>query len=133
MTEKQPEELTYEQAMTRLEQIVAALEDGRCTLDESLGLFEEGAALTARVRAQTVRQTEELLLRMVDQALESYGLSAKKVTADMDIAADGSISMGQITVYVDARTAVRSVAVAQIASARLGAPVTVALWEEGEG
>ena len=76
------------------------------------------------------QQAEELLLRMVDQALGNYGLSAKKVTADMDIAADGSISMGQITVYVDARTAVRSVAVAQIASARLGAPVTVALWEE---
>lgn len=113
--------------------LVQAVRGGTWQWQPSAAAVSDGAALTARIRAQTVRQTEELLLRMVDQALESYGLSAKKVTADMDIAADGSISMGQITVYVDARTAVRSVAVAQIASARLGAPVTVALWEEGEG
>ena len=40
-------ELTFEQAMTRLEQIVATLEGGRCTLDDSLKLFEEGTKLTA--------------------------------------------------------------------------------------
>lgn len=40
-------EMTFEQAMARLEQIVAALEGGRCSLDESLALFEEGAKLTA--------------------------------------------------------------------------------------
>ena len=38
-------ELTFEQAMTRLEQIVATLEGGRCTLDDSLKLFEEGTKL----------------------------------------------------------------------------------------
>ncbi len=40
-------EWTFEKAMTRLEQIVAALESGRCTLDDSLKLFEEGTKLTA--------------------------------------------------------------------------------------
>ncbi len=40
-------EWTFEKAMTRLEQIVATLEGGRCTLDESLKLFEEGTKLTA--------------------------------------------------------------------------------------
>ncbi|MBQ3069471.1 MAG: exodeoxyribonuclease VII small subunit [Clostridia bacterium] len=40
-------ELTFEQAMARLEQIVATLESGRSTLDDSLKLFEEGARLTA--------------------------------------------------------------------------------------
>ncbi len=40
-------ELTFEAAMTRLEEIVASLEAGKCTLDESLKLFEEGARLTA--------------------------------------------------------------------------------------
>ena len=35
-------EWTFEKAMTRLEQIVSVLESGRCTLDESLKLFEEG-------------------------------------------------------------------------------------------
>lgn len=40
-------EMTFEQAMARLEQIVTALEGGRCSLDESLALFEEGTKLTA--------------------------------------------------------------------------------------
>ena len=40
-------QMTFEQAMTRLEQIVASLESGRCTLDDSMKLFEEGAKLTA--------------------------------------------------------------------------------------
>ena len=34
------EEWTFEKAMTRLEQIVGVLESGRCTLDDSLKLFE---------------------------------------------------------------------------------------------
>ena len=40
-------EWTFEKAMTRLEQIVAMLESGKCTLDESLKLFEEGIKLAA--------------------------------------------------------------------------------------
>ena len=39
-------EWTFETAMARLEEIVALLEGGKCTLDESLKLFEEGARLT---------------------------------------------------------------------------------------
>ena len=40
-------ELTYEEAVARLEQIVSKLETGKAPLDESLKLFEEGTALTA--------------------------------------------------------------------------------------
>jgi exodeoxyribonuclease VII small subunit len=40
-------EWTFEKAMARLEQIVAALESGRCPLDDSMKLFEEGTRLTA--------------------------------------------------------------------------------------
>ena len=36
---------SFEQAMSRLEEIVIALERGECDLDESLKLFEEGAKL----------------------------------------------------------------------------------------
>ena len=43
-------DMTFEQAMARLEQIVATLESGKCTLDESMTLFEEGAKLTAFCR-----------------------------------------------------------------------------------
>ena len=51
-------EWTFEKAMARLEQIVAALEGGRCTLDESLGLFEEGTKLTAYC-SKLLKEAEE--------------------------------------------------------------------------
>ena len=38
-------EMTFESAMARLEEIVNMLESGRATLDDSLGLYEEGIAL----------------------------------------------------------------------------------------
>ncbi len=37
--------LNFEQAMTRLEEIVAALERGEAPLEQSLSLFEEGSKL----------------------------------------------------------------------------------------
>ena len=40
-------EWTFEKAMARLEQIVAALEGGKVSLDDSLKLFEEGTKLSA--------------------------------------------------------------------------------------
>ena len=46
MAEKKPvAELNYEQAFEELQEIVAALEEGAHTLDESLALFERGQAL----------------------------------------------------------------------------------------
>ena len=44
-------EWTFERAMTRLEQIVAALESGKCSLDDSMKLFEEGTKLAAKCSA----------------------------------------------------------------------------------
>ena len=88
------------------------------------------AAVTARVRRQMVAQVNETLLAMVNQSLDSYGWSAKKVVADMDIDADGSIHMGQITLYVDETVARRATAVKQIAEQRLGTTVEVAVWTE---
>lgn len=41
------EELTYENAMTRLEEIVSLLEKNDVSLDDSIKLFEEGTRLTA--------------------------------------------------------------------------------------
>ena len=40
-------ELTYEQALDRLSEIVTLLEKGDISLDESLSLYEEGTALSA--------------------------------------------------------------------------------------
>ena len=56
-------ELTFEQAMTRLEQIVATLESGRCTLDDSLKLFEEGTKLTAYC-ADQLKTAEQKILKL---------------------------------------------------------------------
>lgn len=41
------EDLTFEQAMQRLEEVVSLLEDGKAPLDESMTLFEEGTKLSA--------------------------------------------------------------------------------------
>ena len=41
-TKKQP---TFEQALSRLEEIAAGLEDGSMTLENSLKAYEEGIAL----------------------------------------------------------------------------------------
>ena len=56
-------ELTFEQAMIRLEQIVATLEGGRCTLDDSLKLFEEGTKLTAYC-ADQIKNAEQKIIKL---------------------------------------------------------------------
>jgi exodeoxyribonuclease VII small subunit len=47
MTSPLPDDLTFEDALARLEQIVNQLEQGDLTLDESVNLFELGQQLTA--------------------------------------------------------------------------------------
>ena len=90
----------------------------------------DSAGLAARMRQQFTEQVNATLLAMVNQSLDGYGWSAKKVVADMDIEEDGSIRMGQIVVYVDEDVARRAVAVAQVAEKRLGTDVVVAVWED---
>ena len=58
-------EWTYEKAMTRLEQIVAALEGGKCSLDDSLKLFEEGTKLTAYC-SKLLREAEQKIVKLTD-------------------------------------------------------------------
>lgn len=45
---KKVEELSYEEAMTELESIVASLEEGNQKLEEAMALFERGQALMKR-------------------------------------------------------------------------------------
>ena len=47
-TEKAVEELSYEEALAELENVVSALEDGQSQLEEAIKLFERGQALAAR-------------------------------------------------------------------------------------
>jgi exodeoxyribonuclease VII small subunit len=56
-------DLKFEDCLTRLEQIVGALETGNLTLDESLKTFEEGVALMrhcARYLDEAERRIEVL-------------------------------------------------------------------------
>ena len=59
MTEKiNGEEMNFETAMTRLEQIVNLLEGGKVTLDESLKLYEEGVSLV-RLCSESLDKAEQ--------------------------------------------------------------------------
>ncbi len=56
-------ELTFEQAMERLEEIVSALESGKETLDESMKLFEEGTSLTAFC-TESLKNAEQKIIKL---------------------------------------------------------------------
>lgn len=94
---------------------------------------EDASALQARIYQQTVVTVNETLLSMANQALDSYGVQAKKVVADINITEDGRINMGQITVYIDKETLNMAAAVRQVVEHRLGTAVVIAEWEENGG
>ncbi|MBX3477704.1 MAG: exodeoxyribonuclease VII small subunit [Brevundimonas sp.] len=47
-----PADLSFEDALARLEAIVQRLESGQAPLEESIGLYEQGAALKAHCEAR---------------------------------------------------------------------------------
>lgn len=55
---------TFEQAMGRLEEIVAALESGEGSLDEAMKLFEEGSKLAGTCSAM-LDQAEQKVTRLL--------------------------------------------------------------------
>ena len=56
-------EMTFEQALAELEQVVAKLERGDVPLDDSIALYERGAALRARCQ-QKLAEAEEKVSRI---------------------------------------------------------------------
>ena len=62
MNEKK--ELSFEEALARLEEIVALLDSGNAPLDQSLALFEEGAGLVKLCSAKldNVEQRVKILV-----------------------------------------------------------------------
>ncbi len=58
MTEKPISELSFEEAMAALEQVVGRLERGEVPLEESIALYERGAALKAHCEAK-LKDAEE--------------------------------------------------------------------------
>lgn len=61
------ESITFEKAITRLEQIVGILESGQCSLDESLKLFEEGTKLTAYC-SKSLKTAEQKIVKLMDES-----------------------------------------------------------------
>jgi exodeoxyribonuclease VII small subunit len=58
MTDKPVEEMSFEEAMKALEAVVTALERGDVALEDSIRLYERGAALKARCEAK-LKEAEE--------------------------------------------------------------------------
>ena len=58
--------LSYEAALQQLETIIAALESGRLSLEQSVEFYEQGRRLSAR--CQTLLDQAELKIRQVDDA-----------------------------------------------------------------
>ena len=77
-------EWTFETAMTRLEQIVATLEGGRCSLDDSLKLFEEGTKLTAYC-SKLLKEAEQKIVK----------LTAEEGTPAAELTDRQGVDMGQ--------------------------------------
>lgn len=57
---------SFEEAMERLEAIVAQLERGECGLDQSLKLFEEGAKLAGRCEELLDKAEQKVRLLLAD-------------------------------------------------------------------
>ena len=71
-------EITFEAAMTRLEEIVRALEGGNAPLDTSLALFEEGVSLVkfCNQKLDAAEQKVKILQRGEDGTLTETDLKA---------------------------------------------------------
>jgi exodeoxyribonuclease VII small subunit len=58
MTDKPVEEMSFEEAMRELETVVGQLERGDVALEDSIKLYERGAALKARCEVK-LKEAEE--------------------------------------------------------------------------
>jgi exodeoxyribonuclease VII small subunit len=62
MTDKAVSEMSFEEAMAALEQVVTQLERGEVALEQSIALYEKGAALKAHCAAKLKAAEEKVEL-----------------------------------------------------------------------
>ena len=76
LTMENNKELAFEEALSRLEEIVRALDGGAAPLDESLALFEEGVRLVKLCSAKLdgAEQRVKILVRSEDGAVSEEDL-----------------------------------------------------------
>lgn len=63
MTEKPVAEMSFEEALRELEQVVGQLERGEVPLEESISLYERGAALKDRCETK-LKEAEEKVAKL---------------------------------------------------------------------
>ncbi|MDN5788995.1 exodeoxyribonuclease VII small subunit [Pseudorhodobacter sp.] len=67
MSDKPVAEMTFEEAMSALEQVVSSLERGEVPLEASISLYERGSALKAHCAAKLAKAEERVeLIRAKD-------------------------------------------------------------------
>jgi len=62
MTDKPVAEMSFEEAMAALEAVVSALEKGEVPLEQSIALYDRGAALKAHCAAKLAQAEEKVEL-----------------------------------------------------------------------
>ena len=74
MTETPIDEMTFEAAMAELEKVLNQLERGDVALDESIALYERGAALKARCETKLKEAKEKVAAITLDGDGKPTGL-----------------------------------------------------------
>ena len=96
MNEKK-RELRFEEALAQLEKIVADMEAGELSLDESMKKFEEGMQLTrfCSARLGEAEKKVEVLLRKADGTVEWQKADVPDSGADADAGEDEEEEPGE--------------------------------------
>jgi len=74
MTDRPIDEMTFEEAMAELEQVLGQLERGDVALDASIVLYERGAALKARCETKLKEAEEKVAAITLDSDGNPTGL-----------------------------------------------------------
>ena len=64
MAAKKKKELSFEEGMVQLEQLVGRLSESELSLEESIALYEQGVQLAAQLEAQLAQQKKRI--EMID-------------------------------------------------------------------
>ncbi len=73
MTDNPVDQMTFEQAMKELEAVVGQLERGDVALDQSIALYERGAALKKRCEDELKRAEEKVAAITLDAGGQPTG------------------------------------------------------------
>ena len=70
--------ITFEEAMEKLESIVGRLEDGEVPLEESINLYKEGKELSKWCHDKLKTAEEQLTLIMKDDAIKPFSIAEEE-------------------------------------------------------